>query len=322
MGKSIVENASVETNEAEKKKNGHAIPKVAFLWLAPICLIIIYDFATLLLRYFHYRHIPLPLPSTVTSVTAFGILASPLWVLAGYSFTYLFGGLGITYVIQLFSHNKLLRRKIVIQPNEDLEKISSSNKDDNKNRESIAEYLSPKSFSLTLGLVLGLNLAYTLLIIRYFQNFFALPKKVLIYQYFLSYRFLSIEFALALLFLPLLAIVMPIMIGKIRVRQIDSSPLQNYWLSYVYSAAGGASAVLLLLTVFERFSATTELIISSLFVFGIISWYTAIGIDLAIPRAQRMLASKLLKIREDGKKENIIFGKIFVGPYLGDVKEV
>jgi hypothetical protein len=208
----------------------------------------------------------------------------------------------------------LLCRKLVIQPKAELERIYS-----NPDATNLGTYLSSKSFSLTLGLVLVLNLAYTLLIIRYFQSFFVLPRKVAVYQYLLSLRFISVEFLLALLFLPLLTIVMPILIGRVRIRQIDSSPLQNYWLSYVYSAAGGASAVLLLLNIFEHNTATAELIISSLFVYGIVSWYTTIGINLAIPLTEKKLAAKLSKW---GEKENIFFGKIFVGTRTDDAKEV
>jgi hypothetical protein len=77
----------------QKKKNNenHLAPlRVVTLWLLPILLIVIYDFATYLLQYYPSHHIPLPAPSTVTSLTLFGILASPLWVLVGYSFTYFF----------------------------------------------------------------------------------------------------------------------------------------------------------------------------------------------------------------------------------------
>jgi hypothetical protein len=299
----------------KKNSENHLAPlRVVTLWLLPILLIVIYDFATYLLQYYPSHHIPLPAPSTVTSLTLFGILASPLWVLVGYSFTYFFGSFGVTHLIKLFANGKFLRRKLVIQPKAELERIYS-----NPDATNLGTYLSSKSFSLTLGLVLVLNLAYTLLIIRYFQSFFVLPRKVAVYQYLLSLRFISVEFLLALLFLPLLTIVMPILIGRVRIRQIDSSPLQNYWLSYVYSAAGGASAVLLLLNIFEHNTATAELIISSLFVYGIVSWYTTIGINLAIPLTEKKLAAKLSKW---GEKENIFFGKIFVGTRTDDAKEV
>jgi hypothetical protein len=297
-----------------KMKNDHRILRIIFLWFSPILLIILYDIATYILRYYRVSHIPLPAAPTITSLTLFGILASPLWVLAGYAFTYLFGSIGITYVIKLFSHSKLLRRKLVIQTKEELNKISSTG-----DHENMAEYLTPKSFSTSLGLVLGLNLAYTLLIIRYFQNFFALPKKISLYQYLLSWRFISVEFSLALLFLPLVTIVAPLLIGRIRIRQIDSSPLQNYWLSYVFSAAGGASAILLLLSIFQHKSTTAELIVASLFVYGIISWYTALGINLSVPLTEKNLASRLFKF---GEKQNIFFGKIFVGSCPNDAEEV
>ena len=297
-----------------KMKNDHRILRIIFLWFSPILLIILYDIATYILRYYRVPHIPLPAAPTITSLTLFGILASPLWVLAGYALTYLFGSIGITYVIKLFSHSKLLRRKLVIQTKEELNNISST-----RDHENMAEYLTPKSFSTSLGLVLGLNLAYTLLIIRYFQNFFALPQKISVYQYLLSWRFISVEFSLALLFLPLVTIVAPLLIGRIRIRQIDSSPLQNYWLSYVFSAAGGASAILLLLSIFQHKSTTAELIVASLFVYGIISWYTALGINLSVPLTTKNLASRLFKF---GEKQNIFFGKIFVGSCPSDAEEV
>jgi hypothetical protein len=316
MGLKEPENQLIASGQITK--NNHirnlGILRLIVLWISPILLISIYDFATYLLKRYPLQHIPLPTPTTVTSVTLFGVLASPFWVLAGYSFTYLFGSYVITYIVQLFSHSKLFRRKLVLQTKEELEEIHSA-----KEIEGAGTYLSPKFFAITLGLVLALNLAYTLLIIRYFQNFLVPSRKgSSVYQYLLSIRFISIEFSLALLFLPLLTIVITLFIGRIRIRQIDSSPLQNYWLGYVYSAAGGASAILLLLNIFEHVSTTTELIIASLFVYGIVSWYTALGINLAVPITERNLARRLSRL---GENKNIYYGKIFVGTSQEDAKQ-
>src|SRR5579859_4076984 len=143
------ESQAIVKKQGKKSHNKVFLP-ILFLWFAPILLIILYDLATYLLRYYPSRHIPLPAPATITSLTLFGILASPLWVLAGFSFTYLFGSFGVTYLIRLFSHSTLLRRKLVIQPKEELQEIYSC-----KDHSSIATYLSPKSFSMTLGLVLA-----------------------------------------------------------------------------------------------------------------------------------------------------------------------
>ena len=78
-------------------------------------------------------------------------------------------------------------------------------------------------------------------------------------------------FALALLFLPLLAIVVPLFLGRINIRQIDEQRFDIYWLSYVYSIAGGPSLVIFLIDVFESKGATESFVFAILFVYAILS---------------------------------------------------
>ncbi len=135
----------------------------------------------------------------------------------------------------------------------------------------------------------------------------------------MSYNIILPEYGLSLLFLPLLALVAPLLNGTIKIRQIDNSQLQYYWLGFVYSASGGASLVLFLLNVFELKTGPGEYIIASLFIYAILSWYAALGINIAMPYAERRLANELLKLRE---KDNIFFGKIFIGKSKEDLTEV
>jgi hypothetical protein len=297
--------------------------QIAILALAPFLVVGIYALARILIHRIFPRRLGLPSIQTIITATLHAILASPLWVAMGFLFTYVFGGIVMVQLMKIFAHNKLLRRKFVISTSRsDIEGIATKKNFDDVDQGKVFDLLSFKSFFVDLGLVLALNLVYTLFIQRYFQNFFgsqAETGSIPISRFLLSYKIVLPEYGLALLFLPLLTIVAPLLNGAIKIRQIDNSELRYYWLGFVYSAAGGASLVLFLLNVFESKTGPGEFIIASLFIYAILSWYTALGMNIAMPYAEKRLASELLKIRE---RDNIFFGKIFVGRSKEELTEV
>jgi len=266
--------------------------------------------------------IGVPSAQTVYSTTVMEVISSPFWVLAGFGFTYFFGGVLVVYFIRALAHNRLLKRKLVVAlpPNTTIDDISSES-----TARSLFRELSVRNFSVCLALTLALNLSYVLLIQRYFQGALGLPMLggsgpfPHIFQYFLSPQLILVEFLLALLLLPLVAFVVPMLLGRVQVRQIDGSRVHTYWLSYVYSVAGGASLVLFLLNVFESKGTTGDFIIASTLIYAILSWYAALGINLGIPPAERRLARELAKMRG---RDNIYFGQIFVGTSKEDAEQV
>jgi hypothetical protein len=297
--------------------------QIAILWVAPFLLVAIYALVISLLHRIIPHRLGLPSISTITTATLHEVIASPLWVAIGFLFTYVFGGIILVQLMKLFANSKLLRRKFVISTSrQDIEGIAKEKNPDGGDGSRFIDILSLKNFFIDLGLVLALNLAYTLFIQRYFQSFFgseAETGSIPISRFLLSYKIILPEYALAALFLPLLTLVAPLLNGDIKIRQIDNSQFQYYWLGFVYSAAGGASLVLFLLNVFESKTGPGEFIIASLFIYAILSWYAALGMNIAMPYAERRLASELLKLRE---KDNIFFGKIFVGKSKEDLTEV
>ena len=286
--------------------------KIAIAWIAPFVFLFLYGGIRYVLYVFGMKVIGLPSIITIRNATLLEVLISPLWVGVTAGATYFFGGVVIIALIRVFGHNKLLRRKLVVSGTRgDIEKIAEA--------KSPSDVLSFHAFALTLGLTLGLNLMYTLLVQRYFSTLFPNVLRVDVNQFLLSPSLLGIEFLLALAFMPLLCTVLPLLLGSIRVRQIDSSPLHYYWLNLIYSIAGGASVVLLLLNIFESRTGPKEFVIASLFLYGLISWYMTLGAVLTVPLAQKRLAKGLLKL---GKNENVFFGSVFVGHNREESQEV
>jgi len=281
---------------------------------------VIYDIVHYLVHLAVPHLIGVPSAQTVYSATLMEVISSPFWVLVGFSFTYFFGGVVVVYFMRALAHNRLLRRKLVISlpPNTTIEEVSNESIGDSLFRE-----LTARNFSICLGLTLALNLLYVLLIQRYFQGFLGLPTLTAtgpfprIFQYFLSPQLILIEFVLALLLLPMVALVAPMLLGRVQVRQIDSARVHTYWLSYVYSIAGGASLVLFLLNVFESKGTTGDFILASTLIYAILSWYAALGINLGIPRAERRLARELAKMKG---KDNFYFGQVYVGTSKDDAE--
>ncbi len=297
------------------------------LWLAPFAFVGIYALTVLVLHRVIPHRLGLPSITSITTATLNEVIASPLWVALGYLFTFFFGGTVLVKLIQLFTGKKPLRRKIVISGSaSDIEKIASGKvvggEELKESTASTFSLVSFRSFLVDLGLVLALNLAYTLLIQRYFQDFFgsaAATGTLPISRFLLSSKIIVPEYFLAILFLPLLTIVTPLLNGTIRIRQIDNSNLQYYWLGLVYSISGGASLAIFVLNILEEKTGPKNFFFASLFIYAILSWYTALGINTATPRAEKKLAGELLKLRD---RDNIYFGKIFVGKSREDVTEV
>jgi hypothetical protein len=290
---------------------------LALVWAVPFGLLIL----TIALRFVLVATNPklpgIPKATTLIGAGALEILSSPLWVGLGLAFTYLFGGTVVIALIKLLSSNKLLRRKFVISASKkkDLEMIANAK----EGMGNAVDAFSFKSFGKALGLTLGLNLAYTLFIQRYFESYLHFHSNLDVGSYLLLPEFIIVEFGIAVLFLPLLEIVLPLVVGKIRIRLVDSFPLDFLWLGYVYSAAGGASLVLFVLNILEHKTGSITFIVATLFVYALVSWYTALGSILAIPFTERKLARGLLSLY---RAKNIYFGGIFVGRTREEAEEV
>jgi hypothetical protein len=126
--------------------------------------------------------------------------------------------------------------------------------------------------------------------------------------------FTQVEGISALLFIPLLTLVLPLSVGKIKVRQVDNRPVDSYWLWLILSIAGGAGVVLVYL---QR--GILVRLIPPAFLFAVCAWYAALGVLLALPTAEKVLATRLLKMRGH---EKVIFGKIWAGDSKEKAKEV
>ncbi len=313
--------------------------KLLILWLAPFLLGPIYAIVRYVLHSILPRTVQAPTSREIYSVVILELLSSPFWVGVGYVFTYFFGSIVLVYLIRALAKNKILKPKFVIsakdkKPIEDiLAKAEEEEGEDEKKRKKkkasqLFSRVTKKNFGLSLALTLSINLVYTLTIQRYFQNIVVIPSgtSASLYHYLLSPKLILSDYGLALLFLPLLAMVVPLFFGRVSVRQIDASRFDLYWLSYVYSIAGGASLVLFLVDAFESKGTTATFIFAIITVYALLSWYTAIGINIALPYAERRLAQEFLKLQENKKRkskdENIIFGYIFAGPSKEEAQTV
>jgi hypothetical protein len=281
--------------------------KLGLIWAAPFGLFIAYLVLSYALRIV-FPHIKgLPSTRTIEGAAAVEILASPLWVFLAISMEYIFGGKVIVYFIKLLSNSKLLKRKFVLSARKgSIEEIA----EEKQVPKTTIDQFSYRSFGIALGLAMGLNVAYTLLIVRSYAYNAPGHGVKLVGSYLLLPQFILIDFGVAILFLPLIEIVMPLFLGRIRIRQVDGFPTEYFWLGYVYSAAGGLSLVMFFLSFFEGKTGDRSFIIATLFVYILISWYTALGSVMGEAFAEKKLAQELVKLK--GKK-NIYFGYIFVG---------
>jgi len=319
--------------------------KLAAIWLAPFLLGPIYAIVRSLLHRIFPHLVGAPTTREIYSVVLIELVSSPLWVAVGYLFTWGLGGVAVVYLIRALAHNRTLKRKFVIST-KDGKDIKSLSVNETTPARGFDTGITKRNFSLCLALTFSINLLYTLALQRYFSDIVSLPQNATsfyLYRYLLSPKLIVSDFLLALIFTPLITIVVPLFLGNVRVRQIDSSRFDFYWLSYVYSIVGGASLVLFLVTEFELKEATSYFVVAILFVYAILSWNTALGITLALPSAEKLLVSELLKLRKeenelypggitvenantDGRKsegsENIIFGHIYAGPSKEEAEQV
>jgi hypothetical protein len=311
--------------------------KVALIWIAPFLLGPIYAIARILLHRVYPHLVGTPTIREVFSVILLELVSSPLWIAVGYAFTWALGGVAVVYVVRALAHNKFLKRKFVISTKDgrDLDFLLRKESDEEPSKRTFEAWLTGRNFSLCLALTLSINLFYTIALQRYFSDIVTLPSGVTtgaLYRYLLSPKLIVSDFLLALLFIPLIAIVIPLFLGVISIRQIDSSRFDIFWLTLIYSAVGGASLVLFLVTEFESKQATSYFIIAIILVYAILSWYAALGINLALPAAEQMLAKQLLSLKREEVSgstfpsqktpTNIIFGHIYAGKTKEDAEQV
>jgi hypothetical protein len=165
--------------------------------------------------------------------------------------------------------------------------------------------LNPKTMLKIFALVFVMNFIYVLFLTgRGWVPTTARPQII----------FTQVEGVSALLFIPLLTLVIPLSVGKIKVRQVDNRPVDSYWLWLILAIAGGAGVVLAYL---QR--GVLINLIPSAFLFAVCAWYAALGALLALPTADKVLAKRLLKMRGH---EKVIFGKIWAGYSKEKAKEV
>jgi hypothetical protein len=291
--------------------------RLAIIWAIPFGLFAAYlaIVGFLVMMYPHLRG--LPSTRTIEGAAAVEILASPLWVGLAIAAEYVFGGIALVYFVRLVSNPRFpIRRKFVISARkETIEEIAN----EKQVMGSSIDAFSFKSFGKVLALAMGLNLAYTLFLERYNGGIIHGPEIKIAGNYLLLPQFILLDFGIAVLFLPLIEIVMPLFLGRIRIRQVDGFPTEYFWLGYVYSAAGGISLVLLFLNLLEGKTGSRATIIATLFVYTLISWYTALGSVLGCRYAEKKLAQGIEKLH--GKK-NIYFGNIFVGKNRQESEQV
>ncbi len=234
--------------------------------------------------------------SSLFTLFSLAISSSLIWIPAGFFFTIAFGGFVIEFFLKLFYHKRLLRRTLVVPPTEELERIS---------REQAKLEAGTKVILKIFVLVFAVNFIYAIFVTT---NGWAPrtgnPVRI----------FFEIEAVAGLMFLPLITLVLPLSVGKFKIRQVDNSPIDAYWLYLIIMIAGGASAALLFL---QRSALNT--IIPPIFLFAVCAWYASLGALLALPRAQKILAKRLLRMRDE---ERIIFGKMWAGASKDKAREV
>jgi hypothetical protein len=290
--------------------------KLGLVWAVPFGLFLVYALIDLMLNHYVPNLKGLPSFRTLEGTAALEILASPLWVGLAIATEYVFGGSVLVYFITLLSKRRLTNRKFVLSARKDtIERIASE-------KQAIGvtiDTFSFQSFAKALGLAMGLNLAYTLFLERYYSSILRGPAIKFVGNYFLLPQFILVEFGIAIVFLPLIEIVMPLVLGRLRIRLVDGFPIEYLWLGYVYSAAGGVSLLLLFLNLIDGKTGSRTFVLASLFVYVLISWYTALGSVLGRAFAEKKLAQRLNALKG---VRNIYYGSIFVGRNREEAEEV
>jgi hypothetical protein len=232
----------------------------------------------------------------VREVIILSILSSVIWVCAGFLTTMIFGGILSEYFFRLLSHKRLLKRTLVVPPVEKLKEISKEpDKVDTR----------PMTTLKIFVFIFLMNFVYTL---------FLSNKGIITRGGGPIQTFTQIQVIASIIFLPLITLVIPISLGKIKIRQVDNSPVDSYWLWTVIAITGGVGMVLLML---QR-SAVIQLV-PQFFLYAVCSWYAALGALFALPVAEKMLVKRLLKMRGN---EKIIFGKMWAGGSKEKAREV
>jgi hypothetical protein len=270
--------------------NGKMLAKIIGFWLIPLT----FNFGYLIsAAWVHGMILP---PNLMSETLYLSLASSAIWVPIGFLFTILFGGIVIEFFLKLLAHKKLFRRTLVAPAAEELEKLSAGQ---------WRVEASAKVILKIFVLVFVVNFVYVLFLInRGWIPSTGGPFRV----------FTDDEVIAGLLFLPLLTLVLPLSVGEVKVRQVDNSPVHSYWLWQIISITGGIGIVLLFLQ-----GGTLVRIIPSTFLFAVCSWYAALGVLLALPTAQKLLAERLLRLRGH---ERVKFGKVWVGTSKVKAKEV
>jgi hypothetical protein len=302
--------------------------KLVILWLTPLLFVLLAFFVIDLITYFpHARNLNV---TTLLNVYRFTLVTSPLWAVFGFVFVLVFGGLFVSDILSAMSRIKFITKGFVITPKGELERVAK-----NKPKLSFDMGLFLKIFGITLGL----NFLYVMFLLRYLtprpsSNPISSTQGELVslgaaVQSVLEngqggLLFFLIALIISVVVLPLLSFAIPFLNGAIKARQIDNRLFHWYWLGLVFSVTGGLSLAAFLYYAVETISFKLVIIDISIllfvaFVFAAISWYSAIGMNFAIPFSQKYLAVLLLKL--DGKK-GIYFGNVWVGESLQEAKVV
>jgi MFS family permease len=263
--------------------------RVVALWIIPIAFV----FGAIVSEAWLHGSKP---DYSAGTIVSFSLISSAIWVPVGLICTILFGGFIVDFFLRLLAHKKLFKRTLVVPAAEHLKKLSTE-------REQVE--LNPKTMLKIFALVFVMNFIYVLFLTgRGWVPTTARPQII----------FTQVEGVSALLFIPLLTLVIPLSVGKIKVRQVDNRPVDSYWLWLILAIAGGAGVVLAYL---QR--GVLINLIPSAFLFAVCAWYAALGALLALPTADKVLAKRLLKMRGH---EKVIFGKIWAGYSKEKAKEV
>jgi hypothetical protein len=272
--------------------NRKTFAKIIGFWLIPLT----FNFGYLISAEATWTHVVRSPLNLMREVLYLSLTSSVIWVSMGFLFTILFGGIVIEFLLKLLAHKKLFNRTLVAPAAEQLKKLSAG--------ERRIEARAKVIFKIFV-LVFAVNFIYVLFLIKSGW----IPSTSGPFRVFTDDEVIACS-----LFLPLLTLVLPLSVGEVKVRQVDSSPVHSYWLWQIFSIAGGIGVVLLFLQ-----GGTLVRIIPSTFLFAVCSWYAALGVLLALPTAQKLLARRLLRLRGH---EKVTFGKVWVGTSKVKAKEV
>jgi hypothetical protein len=300
------------------------VAKGVLLWLIPLAFVLLAFLLIDVVQNFpHLRNIRL---DTLLTVELFTLTTSALWAIFGFIFVLVFGGLFVTDILSGISKVKLITKGLVITTKAELEKVAKSKPRIN---------LDIKLFLKIFGITAALNFLYVIFLLRYLstnttnsaQNeigVLSVAVSSIIERGQGGQLFFIIALIISVIVLPLLSFTVPFLDGSIKVRQVDNRLFHWYGLSLIFSITGGVSLGFFLLSIAQisskgalLFDASVLLFVA--FVFAAISWYSAIGMNFALPFAQKYLATLLLKL--DGKK-SIYFGHVWVGETPQEAKQV